>query len=1117
MHDLNRPSCRRRTMRFGLLALALLAAFGAAPTIADEDCARLPDGMLLPVGEELRLGDRAFEVDVERLQLPDGDATRTALDIALFARQIDPRTERSQPGSWEPGLEARFRLEGPDGVIGRGELSFALLTEGSAWVARVDLPEGVLASELSLMLDLEVPDEAVTLLERAGEPGTAGARTRGCYPLSLPLRFEAAALPAVEIDAPATARSVRSNQRAVLLGQLDARPADDSSDIWGWDNGETYIAIYGSFNGTVFVDVTDPTQPTEVAYIPGPGSSWRDIKTYQDYAYIVTEGAGAGEGMQIVDMSNPLAPALVNTYAVNFTTTHNIWIDEERAIAWLVGTDNGVRIVSIVDPVNPVEIGSWTVRYVHDAFVDGEFAYFSEVFSGFHEIFDATDPTNLVFQSRFFTPDNFTHNSYPNADRTLLGTTDERTAGHLTVYDITDKAAPSPALSTYEPNSASIVHNVFFDDTPRDRIAISHYGLGLKYVDVTRPSQPVELLSFDTIDGTSGFIGAWGTYPFDPRGYFYVSDIQTGLYVIDYVPDGGVLTGKLIDASNGQPVAGASVVDLTSGIELTTELDGEFGAVVPVGAKALRISAPGFQTRLVNAGEMILDDGLDLEIEMVPLPTTTLSGVVFDTSTAQPFVGATIEALGTGRTTTSGPGGTWQLDGVPLGQRTIAVEAFGYSGSDARVLVGFTPSGAIPLEVTPAVFLDTAETDAGWTTDPGTATQGFWVRADPVGTGNGSIQPEDDHTPSGRVAWITGQSLLGGSNPEFGDVDGGTVTLTSPTFDLSGTQNPAFSYHRWFSTSSGDLDGGFMRVEISGDGGNTWQTVELLGEDANEWNRVDVEVASRLPLTSDFRARFSCEAIVGFNNDRVLECAVDDLAIVEECRTRLVNGGADGDADGVLDACDSCPNDAANDLDQDGICGDVDNAPFIANADQTDSDGDGVGDVSDNCPADANPVQLDLDRDGLGNACDDDDDGDGVLDVADTDSDGDGVEDVSDICASVPDAAQFDIDANGTGDACDDADGVVHGLRVDREQLSWVAEQGATGYNLYRGDLGSPVLLPLAECRASNLASPLFFDTDLPEPGNGFFYLAAEVIGSVEGSLGQLSDGTPRAVVQSCD
>ena len=40
------------------------------------------------------------------------------------------------------------------------------------------------------------------------------------------------------------------------------------------------------------------------------------------------------------------------------------------------------------------------------------------------------------------------------------------------------------------------------------------------------------------------------------------------------------------------------------------------------------------------------------------------------------------------------------------------------------------------------------------------------------------------------------------------------------------------------------------------------------------------------------------------------------------------------------------------------------------NACDTDDDGDGIDDVADNCPLDANPQQSDADDDGIGDVCD---------------------------------------------------------------------------------------------------------------------------------------------------
>ena len=64
---------------------------------------------------------------------------------------------------------------------------------------------------------------------------------------------------------------------------------------------------------------------------------------------------------------------------------------------------------------------------------------------------------------------------------------------------------------------------------------------------------------------------------------------------------------------------------------------------------------------------------------------------------------------------------------------------------------------------------------------------------------------------------------------------------------------------------------------------------------------------------------------------------------------------SDSDLDGNANDCDICDLDPGDDIDGDGICGDIDNCVDTANSDQIDTDGDTEGD-----------------------ACDSDDDNDGV-------------------------------------------------------------------------------------------------------------------------------------------
>ncbi|MFC5544604.1 thrombospondin type 3 repeat-containing protein [Marinobacter koreensis] len=98
----------------------------------------------------------------------------------------------------------------------------------------------------------------------------------------------------------------------------------------------------------------------------------------------------------------------------------------------------------------------------------------------------------------------------------------------------------------------------------------------------------------------------------------------------------------------------------------------------------------------------------------------------------------------------------------------------------------------------------------------------------------------------------------------------------------------------------------------------------------------------------------------------------------------------------------------------------------IGDACESDDDSDGIPNSTDNCPSTANPGQEDLDSDGVGDVCDADTDGDGIADVGMP----------SDNCPLVPNSNQADTDGDGIGDACDLVNDAQYACAVSGEQYS---------------------------------------------------------------------------------
>lgn len=168
----------------------------------------------------------------------------------------------------------------------------------------------------------------------------------------------------------------------------------------------------------------------------------------------------------------------------------------------------------------------------------------------------------------------------------------------------------------------------------------------------------------------------------------------------------------------------------------------------------------------------------------------------------------------------------------------------------------------------------------GWSVGaPNDATTGEWTLDDPNGT---IAQPENDNTADpGNRCWFTGQAAVGASSG-VNDVDGGSTTLVSPTFDLSGTLSAKLRYARWYSNDTGSAPGAdVFQVDLSDDGGASWVSAEVVGPvgagTGGGWIEIELDIAQYVALTPNVRARFIASDL---GAGSIVEAAIDDVQVV---------------------------------------------------------------------------------------------------------------------------------------------------------------------------------------------------------------------------------------------
>lgn len=307
------------------------------------------------------------------------------------------------------------------------------------------------------------------------------------------------------------------------------------SDVWGYTapNGSEY-AIMGVRDGVAFVKIPE-MQVIEVVSGPQFGDCYwhRDIKTYDHYAYIVSEMSGTNQGLMIVDLQYlPDSVHFVRSYTYGSDVrSHNFSIDVNTGYAYICKQNyTGFRVVNLANPEQPAEVTAVNTGNIHDVYARNDTVVVSEGYNGSYSIWDMSDKNNPAMLTRIQVPNaGYAHNAWLTDDGRYMMTTEETTNKTVKMWDIQDMNNVSLVGEYLAANN--LAHNTHIMG---NLAIISHYAYGVTVVDISMPSQLAEVASYDTYpaNNLSGFQGCWGAFPFTSSGYVYASNFNGDLYLL---------------------------------------------------------------------------------------------------------------------------------------------------------------------------------------------------------------------------------------------------------------------------------------------------------------------------------------------------------------------------------------------------------------------------------------------------------------------------------------------------------------------------------------------------------------------------------------------------------
>ena len=326
------------------------------------------------------------------------------------------------------------------------------------------------------------------------------------------------------------------------------------SGCWGWyqQNKNKEYAIAGSAAGTYWIDVTNPATPTVCAFRAGKklNTVWREIKSYQNFCYVVTDDGGPAS-FQIFDMQYlPDSVSKVYDSQALFKRGHTLWVDGNKlyvaGITYSNNVTSSMNVYSLANPAAPVLLRQLKqdanfISYVHDMMPVNDTVFASCGNQGLY-VFKYNPGPNTFTQLgslTSYTASGFNHSTALTPNRKTLIMT-----------DVVPISLPIKVLNVQNLSNIQVLAttNQFIKTTPHNPFMVSNnlcfmssYQDGLQLYNISNPAAPVLAGYFDTYYQGGGnnnnwtgddYDGQWGSYPYFPSKNIFALDQNNGVFML---------------------------------------------------------------------------------------------------------------------------------------------------------------------------------------------------------------------------------------------------------------------------------------------------------------------------------------------------------------------------------------------------------------------------------------------------------------------------------------------------------------------------------------------------------------------------------------------------------